>query len=72
MPIGTEEIENWFTYHAPDTADLVGYTAIRNAAKELATVIATHTPPSADQTAAIRKVREAVATANMAIACKGR
>jgi hypothetical protein len=30
------------------------------------------TPPSADQTAAIRKVREAVFTANAAIACGGR
>lgn len=30
------------------------------------------TPPSADQTAAIRKVREAVFTANSARACKGK
>lgn len=72
MPVGPEEIENWFTYHAPDEVDRVGYTAIRNGAKDLAMVIVNHTPPSADQTAALRKLREAVFTANSAIACKGK
>jgi len=38
---------------------------------ELALVILEHTPPSADQSAAIRKVREAVMTANASIACGG-
>jgi hypothetical protein len=72
VPIGMEEIENWFTYHSPTEVDQVGYVAIRNAAKELAKVIVNHTPPSADQTAAIRKVREAVHAANSAIACGGK
>jgi hypothetical protein len=72
MPIGMEEIENWFTYHQPTEVDQVAFVAIRNAAKELAKVIVNCTPPSADQTAALRKVREAVMTANAAIACQGK
>jgi hypothetical protein len=70
--IGIEEIENWFTYHSPDETQRVAYLAIREKAKELAQIIVVNTPPSADQTAAIRKLREAVATANMAIACGGK
>jgi hypothetical protein len=72
MAIGIEEIENWFTYHAPSAADQVAYVAIREAAKNLAQVIVNNTPPSADQTAAIRKLREAVMTANASIACQGK
>lgn len=72
VPIGIEEIENWFTYHAPTEVDQVGYMAIRESAKQLAQVIVNHTPPSADQTVAIRKLREAVMVANAAIACKGK
>jgi hypothetical protein len=72
MAITTEQLENWFTYHAPDgEEDLVAYEAIRNAGFLLAQTIVTHTPPSADQTAAVRKVREATMTANAARACKG-
>ena len=40
-----------------------------DAAKVFASVLLANTPPSADQTAAIRKVREAVMTANQGIAC---
>jgi hypothetical protein len=72
MAIGMEEIENWFTYHAPDETQQVAYVAIRNAAKEMAKVIINNTPPSADQTAAIRKLREAVWAANGSIACGGK
>jgi hypothetical protein len=65
----TEEIENWFTYHAPTPAQLEGYTAIRDKAKELAHTINTHAPESADKTASIRQLREAVMMANASIAC---
>ena len=65
------ELDNWFTYHAPTDDDKVAYEAIRNAGKLLASTILVNTPASADQSAAIRKVREAVMTANAAIACKG-
>jgi hypothetical protein len=67
-----EVIENWFTYHAPGSDDLVAYEKLRNAGKEFAKAINELCPDSADKTAAIRKVREAVMTANASIACKGK
>lgn len=70
--ITQEMIDNWFTYHAPEENDIYKYTQIREAAKYFAEVVMDNTPPSADQTTAIRKIREAVMTANAAIACGGR
>ena len=69
-----EKLCNWFAYHAPDPAkgDVEAYQRIREAGKAFAAVIVENTPPSADQTAAIRKVREAVMTANAARACGGK
>ncbi len=64
-------LNNWFTYHPPDTEDLPKFLAIREAGLALAKVIVENTPASADQTAAVRKIREAVMTANAAIACGG-
>lgn len=69
MAITHEDLENWFTYHAPSPGDVERYGAIREAAHGFAKVVLERTPPSADQSAAIRKVREAVMTANAAIAC---
>jgi len=67
-----EQIDNWFTHHPPtDLATINRYHAIREAGKVLALAIVEHTPAGADQAAAIRKVREAVMTANAAIACEG-
>jgi hypothetical protein len=71
MTISAQDLENWFTYHSPTDEQLPKYQAIRNAAKALASTIVANTPPSADQTAAVRKVREAAMTANQAIACGG-
>ena len=65
-------IDEWFMYHPPTEEQVGKYTRIRNKAKELAELIVEETPPSADQTAAIRKLRECVMTANAAIACEGR
>lgn len=62
------EIERMFTYHPPSGNQPERYGEIRDAAKVLAKVILKNTPGSADQTAAIRKLREAVMTANAAIA----
>lgn len=67
-----EKIDHWFTYHAPDKDDIEAYASIRHAGETLARTIAMHTTRCADQTAAIRKVREAVMTANAARACKGK
>jgi hypothetical protein len=70
--IDKSHLENWFTYHTPTAEQLPKYKVIREAGLALATVILENTPPSADQTDAIRKIREAVMTANASIACDGR
>jgi hypothetical protein len=71
--IDTATLRHWFTYHPPASPEQqVQYEHVRDAGYDLALVILTRTPPCADQTAAIRKVREAVMTANAAIACAGR
>lgn len=71
MAITKENLENWFTYHSPTDEKNVHYMRLREAGYILAAAILEHTPSSADQTAAIRKVREAVMTANQSIACDG-
>jgi len=71
MTITQGELDNWFTYHAPIGDEQIRYVKIRQAAKNLAEVVVANTPPCADQTAAIRKIREAVMTANASIACGG-
>ena len=65
------DLENIFTYHAPDKKDLEDYRAIREAAKVFAATILEHSPKCDDQSVAIRKVREAVMSANASIALKG-
>lgn len=66
-----EQIVEWFTYHPPTPEKVEQYELIRSAACYLAQIIAINTPRCADQTAALRKLRECVMTANAAIACKG-
>ena len=67
-----EQIDNWFTYHAPSSDDLVTYDKLRSSARDFAKAINDLCPESADKTAAIRKVREAVMTANASVACGGK
>lgn len=69
MPITQVDINNWFTYHAPTGTQQERYVAIRNKAKELAEVFINSSQSSADQTAAMRKLRETVMAMNLAIAC---
>ena len=69
---GDPQIENWFVYHPATPEQAAKYQQIRDAAKLLAYTIKANTPGCADQTAALRKVREAVMTANAAIACGGK
>lgn len=73
MPPGISQaqLDNWFVHHPPEVGQAEKYQEIREAGKRFAEVIVRHCPPSADTTAAIRKAREAVFTANAAIACKG-
>lgn len=69
---GALDLEHIFMYHAPGGDDVGRYQRLREAAKAFAQVIVDETPECADQSAAIRHVREAVMTANAAIALKGR
>ena len=71
MAITEQQLDNWFQYHAPTPEQQKAYVLIREQGKQLARTIVACTPASADQTAAIRKVREAIMTANAAIACQG-
>lgn len=64
-------IESIFTYHPPEEGQRINYTAIREAAKAFVEILVRNTPKCADQSAAVRHVREAVMTANAAIALKG-
>jgi hypothetical protein len=73
MAISKEQLKHWFTYHDSGDPEVIKkYLAIRDKALELAEVIVDNTPASADQTAAIRHLRECVMTANAAIACEGK
>jgi len=71
VSITKENLDNWFTYHTPTPDQLPKYEVIRSKARELAQVIIDNTPSSADQSASIRLLREAVMTANASIACGG-
>jgi hypothetical protein len=61
-----------FTHHQPTPEKLHHYDEIHAAAKRFARVILDNTPPGADQTAALRLLREATMTANAAVALDGR
>lgn len=66
-----DKIPHWFTYHPPTKDKQQKYEAIRASAAQLAMAICDNTPQCADQSAALRKLREAVMTANQSIACDG-
>lgn len=70
MPRPSEaEIHNWFVYHPPTEVQIAKYLVLREKGKELANTIMLNCPESADRSVAIRKVREAIMTANASIAC---
>ena len=65
-------LENIFRYHAPKDDQPARYEALRAGALAFARLIEEHVPDGADKSAAIRHVREAVMTANAAIALEGK
>ena len=67
-----KDLENWVSYYVPQAGQAEKFEAIRAAATAFSQVVCDCTPPSADQTAAVRKIREAVYTANAAMADKGK
>lgn len=64
-------IEDLFTYHSPTADQPKRYEDLRHAARHLAYAIDNLCPDGPDKTAAIRKLREAVMTANASIALEG-
>lgn len=67
------DIENWFTYHKPQSEkEIEDYEKIRQGGKAFALVIFTNVPPCEEKNLAIQKLREVVMMANAAIACNGR
>jgi len=72
MAYTREQLKDIFTYHAPDADQRVAYEKLRNAAYDFAVALTELTPPSADQSAALRKLRECVMTANACIALHGK
>jgi len=71
VPTG-DMIQHWFTYHSPTDEDIPKYKEVRDSGLRFARVVQKNCPDSADKSAAIRKIREAVMTANAAIACCGK
>lgn len=68
MPVNEQNLDDVFTYHAPTGDQPAKYARIREACKNVARVILEETEICGDQQAAIRHVREAMMTANAAIA----
>jgi len=69
MPITHADLDNWFSYHSPKNDQPTRYENIRSNAKGLAELFIASSQPSADQTSALRKLRETVMAMNLAIAC---
>lgn len=67
-----DRLDHLFRYHAPTEATLPKYAAINAAAQEFARVVLTECPDGADQSAALRLIREARMTANASVALDGR
>jgi hypothetical protein len=65
------QLEMAFKYNSADAEQQNSMLAIREAAKTFAEVILANVPKCADQSAALRKVREAQYTANAAVMLKG-
>lgn len=61
------DLQEIFTYHAPTEQQVKQMEEIRGSAHEMSRKILNNCPGCADTTAAVRKVREAVMTANAAI-----
>jgi hypothetical protein len=62
-----EKLKEIFSYHNEEWKNK-HYNAIRTSAHHLAEVIISNTPDCADRAEALRKLREAVMTANAAVA----
>lgn len=66
--ISPDELQNRFTYHAPQGNDVDKYQMIRNIGLSFATVINELVPDSREKALAITKLEEVVFWANAGIA----
>ena len=66
------DLDHVFSYHSPKDDQPAKYEAIRAAAKHFAKVVLESTPNCADQSSALRDIRNAAMTANAAVALEGR
>lgn len=64
----TEQIENIYTYHAPDEGQIIRYKNIREKAKELAILLDVNCPESREKSLAMTHLENAVMWANASIA----
>ncbi|MDQ3649693.1 MAG: hypothetical protein M3458_05310 [Acidobacteriota bacterium] len=71
MPVTKENVDEVFSYHAPDTQQREALERVRTAARTLAKTILDEVPECADQQAALRSLRGCVFAANAAIMLKG-
>ncbi|MGA3098120.1 MAG: hypothetical protein ABSF25_16820 [Bryobacteraceae bacterium] len=71
VPYSPEWIRELVSHHAPTQPHEAAYTSIRAATAVMIQAIIRKCPACADRTAAIRKVREAMMTANALIALNG-
>lgn len=72
MAVTHDKLEHWFADHPKRDDEVPQYQAILQAGKHFAGVIIDNSPTSADQSHAIRHIRNAVHAASDAIACGGR
>lgn len=63
------KIQRDFTYHPPQPGQPERYGALREKAKELATLICMTVPPSPERDFALQLLKMSNMTANAAIAC---
>lgn len=67
-----EVIDDIFSYHPPTPDQREQYERIREGARQFARILIENTPASADQTTAVRKLREVVMIANASVALDGK
>jgi hypothetical protein len=61
------DVDRWFTFRPPTTRELALVSVLRIKARALADAVLELTPPGADQSAALRQLRECLATATAAV-----
>lgn len=68
MNMDQKEIENRFTYHAPDEDKKIRFSHIRNTAKQLAYIIDNVCPEGREKSLAFTRLEESVMWANASVA----